>query len=141
MAREVKDILLKRLASSVEAAKNSEDGMIRLARALDEEARLIRKRGEDELDAVEEANATKIALARFAIYGATEYPDATFTLRLSYGPVKGYGKIPYATDFAGMYAHATGEEPFRLPERFLKAKDALAVVLAQIEDAEGRSIS
>ncbi|MGO9095234.1 MAG: S46 family peptidase [Bryobacteraceae bacterium] len=115
----------KRLAASVEAGKNSEDGMIRLARALDEEARLIRKREEDELDAVRQANATKIALARFAIYGATEYPDATFTLRLSYGPVKGYGKIPYATDFAGMYAHATGEEPFRLPESILKARGAL----------------
>jgi hypothetical protein len=60
------------------------------------------------------------------INGATEYPDATGTLRLSYGPVKGYGKIPYATDFAGMYAHATKEEPFRLPESFIKAKGALA---------------
>jgi hypothetical protein len=115
----------KRLAASVEAVKDSEDGMIRLARALDEEARRIRKKEEDELEAVQQANATKIALARFAIYGATEYPDATFTLRLSYGPVKGYGKIPYATDFAGMYAHATGEEPFRLPESILRAKGAL----------------
>ncbi|MGC9970462.1 MAG: S46 family peptidase [Bryobacteraceae bacterium] len=116
----------KRLAASVEAVKNSEDGMIRLVRALDEEARAVRKRLEDELEAVTRANATKIAQARFAIYGATEYPDATGTLRLSYGPVKGYGKIPYATDFAGMYAHATKEEPFRLPESFMKAKGALA---------------
>ena len=117
----------KRLAASVEAVRSSQDGMIRLVRTLDEQARALRKRQEDELDAVTRANATRIAQARFAIYGATEYPDATGTLRLSYGPVKGYGKIPYATDFAGMYAHATGEEPFRLPERFLKAKDALAL--------------
>jgi hypothetical protein len=116
----------KRLASSVEAGQSSQDGMIRLARALDGAARVVRKRLEDELEAVTRANATKIAQARFAIYGAAEYPDATGTLRLSYGPVKGYGKIPYATDFAGMYVHATGEEPFRLPESFLKAKGALA---------------
>lgn len=117
----------KRLAASVEAVKNSDDGMIRLVRALDEEARAVRKRLEDELDAVVRANATKLAQARFAIYGATEYPDATGSLRLSLGPVKGYGKTPYATDFAGMYAHATKEEPFRLPEGFLKAKGALAL--------------
>jgi len=116
----------KRLAASVEAVQSSQDGMIQLVRALDGEARAVRKRLEDELEAVTRANATKIAQARFAVYGATEYPDATGTLRLSYGPVKGYGKIPYATDFAGMYAHATGEEPFRLPESFLKAKGALA---------------
>jgi hypothetical protein len=101
--------------------------MIRLVRALDEEARAVRMRLEDELDAVVRASGTKIAQARFAIYGATEYPDATGTLRLSLGPVKGYGKIPYATDFAGMYAHSTKEEPFRLPESFMKAKGALAL--------------
>ncbi len=59
------------------------------------------------------------------------YPDATFTLRLSVGVAKGYtegGKaIPYATDFAGMYAHATGKDPFKLPQRWLDKKPALTL--------------
>lgn len=120
----------KRLAASVDAVRNSKDGMIRLARIMDAPARALRTRHDDDLQAVERENATRIAQARFALYGAGEYPDATGTLRLSFGAVKGYrndaGKqIPYATDFAGMYAHATGEEPFRLPDSYTKAKGPL----------------
>jgi hypothetical protein len=76
------------------------------------------------------SSAAKIAQARFSVYGANEYPDATFTPRLSYGPVKGYtdaaGKpVPYATTFAGLYKRATGKEPFALPPTWIKAKSAL----------------
>jgi hypothetical protein len=120
----------RRLAAGVEAVESSEDGMIELARIVDAPSRAVRKQREDQLEAVERDNAAAIAQARFAAFGAGAYPDATGTLRLSYGPVKGYetgpGKaVPYATDFAGMYRHATGQEPFRLPDSFLKAKDQL----------------
>jgi alpha-D-ribose 1-methylphosphonate 5-triphosphate synthase subunit PhnH len=120
----------KRLAASAAAVKSSKDGMIRLALLLDPPSRQVRKVREDELDAVERAAATRIAQARFAAFGANEYPDATGTLRLSFGAVKSYrdsaGKqIRYYTDFAGMYGHATGQDPFRLPDRVLKAKGAL----------------
>jgi len=120
----------KRLAASLEIVQKSEDGMIQLVRALDGPARAVRQKEEDELEAAELANASRIARARFALYGTSEYPDATATLRLSFGPVQGYRNdsgqpVAWATDFAGMYAHATGQDPFKLPERVLKAKDAL----------------
>jgi len=120
----------KRLAANAQAAQSSKDGMLQLARILDPAARAIRKEREDTLDAVDRAAGSRIARARFMVYGSTEYPDATGTLRLSYGAVKGYQKAegaqaPYATDFAGMYKHATGTDPYQLPARFLKAKGAL----------------
>ncbi len=120
----------KRLAHDLNAVKNSNDGMIQLALLFDEPARKYRKEFEDKVQAVITSSAAKIAQARFAVYGANEYPDATFTLRLSYGPVKGYtttdGKaVPYATTFAGLYKHATGKEPFKLPSTWTKAKSGL----------------
>ena len=120
----------KRLAHSVDAVKSSEDGMIRLALLLDSPARKYRKEYEDKVEAVITSSASKIAQARFAVYGANEYPDATFTLRLSYGPVKGYTSttgqpIPYTTTFAGIYKRATGKDPFKLPPSWIKAKSSL----------------
>ncbi|HSW48873.1 MAG TPA: S46 family peptidase [Bryobacteraceae bacterium] len=120
----------KRLAESAEAVKSSSDGMIRLALLLDTRARELRKRYEDRVEAVVNGDGASVARARFAAMGAGAYPDATFTLRLSYGPVKGYksaaGKdIPHATDFAGLYKRATGKEPFRLPARWVASKGKL----------------
>ena len=120
----------KRLAHDLNAVKNSNDGMIQLALILDGPARKYRKEFEDKVQAVITSSAARIAQARFAVYGTNEYPDATFTLRLSYGPVKGYttsdGKaMPYATTFAGLYKHATGKEPFKLPPSWTKAKSSL----------------
>jgi Peptidase S46 len=116
----------KRLAGDLDAVKKSKDGMIQLALIVDPEARKYRREYDDKVQAVIMSSASKIAAARFAVYGANEYPDGTFTLRLTYGPVKGYtgldGKpVPYATTFAGLYRHATGQEPFRLPPSWLKA--------------------
>src|SRR6202011_2083193 len=72
-----------------------------------------------------------IAKARFATEGTSTYPDATFTLRLSYGTVRGYeedGKqIPAFTNFEGLYQRATEHEnkpPFDLPQRWIDKKDA-----------------
>jgi len=130
-ATRLKDIAeRKRLAASLDAAKTSDDGMVRLARLLDPAARAVRKAYEDGVVAVETAAAPRVARARFALFGAAEYPDATGTLRLSFGAVKGYRNaqgqtVAFATDFTGLYARATGQEPYRLPERWLKAKSAL----------------
>ena len=115
----------KRLAHDLEAVRSSNDAMIRLALLLDGPARRYRKRFEDIVEAVITSSASKIAQARFAVYGANEYPDATFTLRLSYGPVMGYSGAPYATNFAGLYKHATGKDPFKLPPTWVKAKSSL----------------
>ncbi len=120
----------KRLAKDLDAVMASDDGMIRLARTLDGPARHYRKEYEDKVEAVLSESKGKIAQARFAVYGAAEYPDATFTLRLTYGPVLGYqdaaGRaIPWTTTFDGMYKHATGVDPFKLPQRWLDAKGAL----------------
>ena len=120
----------KRLAQNPEALKASEDGMIRLAKIIDGPARRLRKEYEDRIEAVLTSSAGKIAQARFATYGANEYPDATFTLRLTYARVQGYrnqagASVPYATDFAGLYGRATGQDPYRLPPRWVQAKSAL----------------
>jgi hypothetical protein len=120
----------RRLAASAEAVNASNDSMIRLAKLLDPEARRLRKQYEDQVEAVFNAAKPKLAEARFAVYGPGEPPDATFTLRLSYGKVKGYednaGKeIPYATNFGGLYRRATGEMPYVIPKRWQAAKGDL----------------
>ena len=69
------------------------------------------------------------AAARFGVYGDAVYPDATFTLRLSYGKVAGWTyrgvTVPAFTTFAGLYERATGAEPFELAPRWIAAKDKL----------------
>ncbi len=120
----------KRLAHDPAALEKSQDGLIRLARILDAPARKYRKQFDDKVQAVITASASKIAQARFAVYGANVYPDATFTPRLSYGPVKGYTNaagrpIPFATTFQGLFERATGEDPFKLPPDWVKAKESL----------------
>ncbi|GMV24251.1 MAG: hypothetical protein AMXMBFR58_02820 [Phycisphaerae bacterium] len=116
-------------ASAVAASK---DPMIRLAAAMDPAAREIRKRYEDQVEAVERENYAKIAAAKFALEGESTYPDATFTLRMTFGPIEGYeqdGQMldPY-TDFAGLYQRyqdRKGKPGFTLPERWLEGKDKL----------------
>ena len=120
----------KRLAASAEAVRTSEDGMLRLARAVDGPARAVRKRYEDGLEAALATNAGKIAQARFKVLGTNEYPDATFTLRVTYGAVKGYkdgdGKpVPFTTGLAGVFRRATGKDPYVLPPSWLKAKSRI----------------
>jgi hypothetical protein len=120
----------KRLAHNPDAVRNSTDGMIQLALLFDGPARRYRKLFDEKAAAVITSSESKIAQARFSVYGSQEYPDATFTPRLSYGPVKGYASVtgqpvPWTTTFAGLYKHATGKEPLRLPGRWVKAKSAL----------------
>src|SRR6266568_6384016 len=110
----------------------SNDPMIILARTVDPKARELRKRYENEVTGVERANYSKIARARFETEGTKLYPDATFTLRLSYGAVKGYmenGKnvAPFTT-LGGLYDRSTqfkSEFPYNLPPRWLEKKSAV----------------
>jgi hypothetical protein len=114
-------------AAAVDAAT---DPMIALARAVDAEARAIRKRFENEVQAPVNAGAERIARARFQIYGTSEPPDATFTLRLNVGTVQGWKEedgreVEPFTQLARLFERATGREPFKLPDSWLNAKSAL----------------
>ncbi|MGC1547923.1 MAG: S46 family peptidase [Rhodanobacter sp.] len=113
-------------AKAIEA---STDPMIVFARKIEPEAANIRKQYEDEVEAPTKKADEAIAQARFARDGASNYPDATFTLRLSYGKVVGWKEngqdVPPFTDFAGLYQRATGADPFKLPDSWLRAKDSL----------------
>jgi hypothetical protein len=108
------------------AIEKSEDTFLKLARDIDAEARAIRKRYENEVSAVEQKNAELIARARFAQLGTKVYPDATGTLRLSFGAVQGWlerGKpVAPFTDFAGVFKRNTGAEPYALPASWLQSK-------------------
>jgi hypothetical protein len=84
------------------------------------------------VESVLRKNAGNIAKARFAQGGFSVPPDATFTLRLSYGAVKGYklnGKdVPWFTTMGGAYEHAAEHDskpPYQLPESWVKAKPSL----------------
>jgi hypothetical protein len=122
----------KKLYNEGEAAVDSaKDPMIELARLIDPEARAVRKIVEAESEAKQQAHAL-IGKARFAVQGTNTYPDATFTLRLAYGTVKGYqegGKpVPFQTTFEGLYQRAVDHHdkpPFDLPPRWAERKDQL----------------
>jgi hypothetical protein len=118
------------LLSGGAAALNAyHDPLMEFARLLDTASRAVRADYENNVSAVVTKNAALIAKARFALEGTSVYPDATFTLRLSYGSVKGYAEnghdIVPTTDFAGAYAHATGRDPFKLPQTWLAAQAAI----------------
>jgi len=113
------------------ALQAAHDPMIDLARLVDGPARNARKIYDAQEETKKQAYS-EIAKARFAIEGTSSYPDATFTLRLSYGTVRGYeqdGKqIPAFTDFAGLYQRSTehdNKSPFDLPQRWIDKKSKL----------------
>jgi Peptidase S46 len=107
----------------------STDPMILLAKGVDADARAWRKRYEDEVEAPTTSGSERIARARFATEGTKVYPDATFTLRLNYGKVAGWtenGKpVEPFTRLGTAFDRSTGQAPFRMPDRWLKAKPAL----------------
>jgi hypothetical protein len=113
----------KALWDGGQAAINaSTDPMIVYARSLDANDRALQKRFDEQVDAPLTAAGAKLADARFAAYGDTVYPDATFTLRISYGKVAGWmerGKmVPTRTILGGTFDRATGASPFDLPPAF-----------------------
>jgi hypothetical protein len=120
----------KKLAANWQAVERSEEGMIRFALLIDQPAREARKRYEDGVESIVNRAAAQIAQARFELSGGGDYPDATFTLRLAYGKVAGYRNgrgeaVPWTTDFGGLYAKGRKEDPYIIPESWLKARPAL----------------
>ena len=120
----LKDVAVrKQLADGGMAAIDaSSDPMILLAKLVDPAARLVRQMYEQQVDEPQRQAYGKIANARFAVYGSNIYPDATFTLRLAFGEVKGYTEagqnIHWATTLGGTFEHAAAHEnkgPFELP--------------------------
>lgn len=121
----------KELVKQGKGINMSQDGMIQLAQLVDAEVRSSQQKA-DELSELEQQAYAKIAKALFATQGTSTYPDATFTLRLAYGPVKGYqegGKeIPAWTNFADAFKHeeshgAKGD--YKLPATYHAGKDKL----------------
>ena len=123
----------KRLVEGGQAAIDaSKDSLIVWSRSLDALYRAQRKWHEDEIESVTTAEGNRIAKARFAVLGKSTYPDATFTLRMSYGKVAGYELgttfvAPFTT-FHGLYDRAIGHSekvPFDLAPRVKAAKGRL----------------
>ncbi|WP_163996507.1 S46 family peptidase [Pyxidicoccus caerfyrddinensis] len=111
------------------AVDASKDPMIELAKLVDPDGRAVRKNFEENIEAVIRKNSELIAKAKFEVYGTNQYPDATFSPRLSYGSVKGYmedGKqVAPITQMAGTFERHTGEDPFALPQTWLKSQKIL----------------
>ena len=112
------------------AIESTTDPMIAVAKLIDAKAREVRKRYESEVTGVERANYAKIARALFETEGTKLYPDATFTLRLSYGAVEGYTengkKVAPFTTLGGVYARSESfkrEFPYVLPQRWWDKKN------------------
>lgn len=120
------------IAGGQAAVDASKDSMIVLARKLDPMRRDLIKWEQDNVQGPEEQAGEELGKARFAVYGKSTYPDATFTLRLSYGQMKGYPmngtEAPAKTTFYGLYDRAYSfnlKPPFNLPARFAEAKSSL----------------
>lgn len=122
----------KRLfAGGAKAIAESTDSLIQFARLIDPDARKLRQNA-DEIDEIRRQAHADIAKLRFAKYGTSIAPDATFTLRLAFGTVRGYEmdgvKLPFTTTFGQMYARAREQrfrEPFDLPKRWLDGETKL----------------
>ena len=115
-----------------DAVAANNDPMIALAKLIDDEARKVRKAYEEKVEEPQRQAYGKMAKARFAVQGTGVYPDATFTLRLAFGQIKGFeenGKMvaPFTT-LGGAFERSKaqgGQDPFRLPESWIKAKDRM----------------
>ena len=130
---QVRDVAFRKklYTGGAAAVAAAHDSMIEVARLIDTEARALRKIVEAQSEIKQQAQAL-IGKARFAIEGANTYPDATFTLRLSYGTVKGYEEngapVAAMTTFTGLYARSAEQDnqsPFDLPARWVAKKSAL----------------
>ena len=113
----------------IDAVKNSDDPAIKLAYLIDEHARKFRTEYDQNIEPVQKAAANQLAKARFAHQGTRVYPDATFSLRLSHGVIRGWeekGKtIPPFTDIGGLFDRATNYDPFKLADSWVAAQKKL----------------
>jgi hypothetical protein len=131
----LRDVAVRRKLAEggLAAVEASRDPMILLARQVDGPARQVRRIFEEQVEEPMRQAYAKIAKIRFAARGSAAYPDATFTLRLAFGVVRGYTtefgrQEPPWTTLAGAYRHAAdhrNQEPFALPRRWLDGKDRL----------------
>ncbi len=122
----------KLAAGGLAAVKASDDPLIQLALLVDPAAREVRNTYEQKVEEPQREAYAKIADAKFALYGTDTYPDATFTLRLAFGTVKGYQEgneaIPPWTTLAGLYERAAehdNQPPFHLDKRWFERKSKL----------------
>ena len=120
------------VAAGVSGLSTSTDPLVVLARAADTFTRRNQKTLDEQVTGVEQAAGEKVGRARFTVYGRSVYPDATFTLRLSYGQVKGYpmnGTIaPPKTTMYGLYERSAAfdnKAPFELPRRYIERRGSL----------------
>jgi hypothetical protein len=117
------------LEADAAAIAASNDPMIAFVRNIDPDLRAARKDYEDTIDAPLTKYSSQVAQAMFKVYGTSTYPDATFTLRISYGSVAGYRQgdkdIAPMTMLGGVFNRATGSEPFKLPESWIAARSSL----------------
>jgi hypothetical protein len=123
----------KRLAQSYAAVQSSDDGMIHLARLLDEPGRKLLKKHQETIDSLAASAAERIAQYRFRLFGPADYPDATSTPRVGYGVVKAYkdrteAAVLAATTFGGLFHLASDQVPYKLPQRWAAAKPDLDLV-------------
>lgn len=113
----------------VEAVNASDDPLIKLALSIDPGARALRKKFETEVEAPRNRGEEMIADARFAVFGTDIYPDATFTLRVTYGSVKGWEEkgtmVDPFTRTSRLFERTTGERPFMLPASWENARESL----------------
>ena len=122
----------RRLYENPALIEKSSDPMIRLAKAVDPYARQLRRTYENEFESVQNDSYAKIMDSLFALHGESVYPDATFTLRLSVGTMKGYkqaGKTvaPWTT-LGGAFALSAAKnnkEPYQLPPSWLAMEGRL----------------
>lgn len=115
--------------AGIETIQESQDPLVKLVLRTDHGARVARAAWETSVSGPTDLAAEKIARARFALLGDSDYPDANFSLRLSYGKVAGWEDrgetVPAFTTFTGLYDRATGAAPFAVAPRWLKAKARL----------------
>jgi hypothetical protein len=118
-------LLIERGPRAIDA---SSDPMLALTRNVADEWRAMRQR-QAEREALDDKYSAQIARAAYQVYGNALYPDATFTLRLSYGAVTAYGdgarQVDPITRIEGLFARAGDDVPFKLPERWLAAQPKL----------------
>ena len=118
------------LEGPADAVEKSTDPMIVLARRIEPIVRELRDWNDKNVRNVDASAGTKIAEARFAVYGKSMPPDANSQLRLSYGAVLGYAEdttlVPYRTTFFGLYDRAFGfgeRSPYELAPSLKTRKD------------------
>ncbi|MGA7355735.1 MAG: S46 family peptidase [Candidatus Cybelea sp.] len=111
------------------ALESSTDSFIVLARSLDAQMRAVQAEYENMVINPTDQLSGQIAKARFAIMGTSVYPDGTFSLRLSYGAVEGFsddrGTFTPFTTIGGLFARASGADPYVLPSSWLNARSSL----------------